>query len=300
MNPDRISGVMPVLYAFFDHNGGLRLDGFAHQTDHCLSQGATGVVLFGFVTQFYRLTFAEKVAAIRATVAEAQGRGHVGVTVMEPSWQAQAELIRVAREEGVDWVILQPPLGPPINPADWLAMLPPLIKGAGVPVAIQNADMANVQLATADLVTLQQSCPNLVAIKAETDSASVAAFAADHGTNFRVVIGNWGVEYPFFRRHGAAGLIPAPNFVPEQVAQEMAAARGDWASVDDLQAKILPLMQFIRERAAPEGQIQLGKAAYGWRTGFDPGHNRAPGPAAIDTRILAHAKHLWEWFAQAS
>ncbi|UWR13425.1 hypothetical protein [Sulfitobacter mediterraneus] len=216
---------------------------------------------------------------------------------MEPSPQAQADLIRAAVDEGADWIILQPPLGPAITPTNWLNMLPPLIENAGVPVAIQNADMANVQLHNDDLVALQRGCPALIGVKAETDSASVAAFATNHGKAFRVIIGNWGVEYPFFRSHGAHALIPAPNFVAEQVAQDEAATRGDWDQMDDIQQRILPLMQFIRERSAPEGQVQLGKAAYGWRTGYDTGHNRAPGPATIDTSVLAHARGLWDRLA---
>ena len=67
-----------------------------------MSNGASGVVLFGFVTQFYRLSFAEKRESLRSTVAAIAGQGRVGVTVMEPSPKGQAELIRVAREEGAD------------------------------------------------------------------------------------------------------------------------------------------------------------------------------------------------------
>ena len=295
-----LGGIHPVLYAFFDHAGRLRQDGFRHQVEHCLDRGAGGVVLFGFVTQFYRLTFAEKVEALRTTVAASAGQGQVGVTVMEPSPEGQAELIRVARDEGAHWVIIQPPLGPPARPRDWLEMLPPLITDAGLPVAIQNADIASTRLSNDDLLDLQGRAPGLVAVKAETDSVDVAAFAEEHGNRFRVFIGNWGVEYPFFRRHGAHGLIPAPNFVSEQVSLHAATERGDWDEAERLHARILPLMQFLRERPPPEGQIQLGKLAYGWRTGFDPGGNRAPGPQRVDPRLAAHAERLWRRLGAAA
>lgn len=292
MTGDRIAGINPVLYAFFDHSGRLRQDGFRHQVDHCMDVGAAGVVLFGFVTQFYRLSFTEKVESLRTSVAAMAGRGLVGITIMEPSPEGQVELIRAAREEGADWVILQPPLGPPAQPADWLDMLAEIIAGAGLPVAIQNAAIANTQLTTAQLLALQGRCPSLIGVKAETDSADVAAFCREHRQRFRILTGDWGVEYPFFARHGAHGLIPAPNFVAEQVALQAAAETGDWDRVDEIHEALLPLMQFLRERAAPEGQILLGKAAYGWRTGFDPGGNRRPGPQVMDAEIRAHAQHL--------
>lgn len=294
MTPDKIGGILPVLYAFFDHAGALRQDGFRHQVAHSMGAGASGVVLFGFVTQFYRLTFTEKVETLKTTVAAVAGAGSVGVTVMEPSAAGQAELIRVAREEGAGWVILQPPLGPAARPEDWADMLVSLIDGAGLPVAVQNADIATTRLGNAHLSALADRCPGLVAVKAETDSADVAAFAETEGHRFRVINGNWGVEYPFFRRHGSHGLIPAPNFVPEQVAIHASTDAGDWDTAEDIHARILPLMQFLRERSAPEGQILLGKQAYGWRTGFDPGGNRAPGPQAPDARILAHARRLFD------
>lgn len=288
-----ISGIHPVLYAFFDDAGQLRQDGFRHQVDHCMESGAGGVVLFGFVTQFYRLSFAEKIASLRTTVAAMQGRGQVGVTVMEPSPEGQAALIRAAREEGANWVIVQPPLGPPVQASDWLPMLRDLIKYAGLPVAVQNAAIASAQLKNEQLISLQQDCPDLRAVKAETSTAEVGAFCRDQGDRFRILTGDWGVEYPFFARQGAHGLIPAPNFVPEHVAQHRAVESGDWDTVDAIQERILPLMQFLRERPAPEGQILLGKLAYGWRTGFDTGPNRAPGPRMVDPAIAAHARHLW-------
>ncbi|WP_421907508.1 dihydrodipicolinate synthase family protein [Mameliella sp.] len=297
MSKFAIEGIHPVLYAMFDATGRLRQDGFRHQVDHCMDNGAGGVVLFGFVTQFYRLGFAEKIESLRSTVAAMQGRGQVGVTVMEPSPEGQAALIRAAREEGADWVILQPPLGPPVQAPDWLPMLQDQIGAAGLPVAVQNAAIASAQLSNAELLDLQAACPDLRAVKAETGTAEVGAFCRDHGHRFRILTGDWGVEYPFFARQGAHGLIPAPNFVPEQVAQHRAAQAGDWETVDAIQERILPLMQFFRERPAPEGQILLGKLAYGWRTGFDAGPNRAPGPQAVDAAIAAHARHLWERLA---
>ncbi|MEO1105755.1 MAG: dihydrodipicolinate synthase family protein, partial [Pseudomonadota bacterium] len=237
------------------------------------------------------------VETMRTTVSAMGGAGSIGITVMEPSAAAQAELIRVAQEEGADWVIIQPPLGPPARPADWLDMLAPLIDGSALPVAIQNATIAGTRLSSEDLVTLQGRAPNLVGVKAETESEDVAAFCEEYGARFRVINGNWGVEYPFFRRHGSHGLIPAPNFVKEQVAIHCATEAGDFDHAEDIHARILPLMQFLRERPAPEAQIVLGRHAYAWRTGIDPGTNRAPGPTAPDTRMLAHAKRLWDRLA---
>ncbi|MCT8158683.1 dihydrodipicolinate synthase family protein [Pseudoruegeria sp. SHC-113] len=290
--PESIGGILPVLYSFFDAQGALRPEGFRQQVTHCMEVGAGGVVLFGFVTQFYRLTFEEKRAALQATVAEMAGQGTVGVTVMEPSPEGQKALVSAAAEAGADWIILQPPLGPPAAPAEWLDLLVEVAQASPLPVAVQNAKIATTQLTNAQLLDLRQACPNVIAVKAETGAEQVADFAADHGARFRVLTGDWGVEYPFFLRAGVHGLIPAPNFVAQQVALHRAAQAGDWAQVEAIHAAILPLMQFFRERAAPEGQILLARQIYAEACGMDPGHNRRPGPQALDARILAHARHL--------
>ncbi len=50
----------------------------------------------------------------------------------------------------------------------------------------------------------------------EMRSADMVKFARKHGGRYRVIMGDWRVDYLAQLRHGARGLIPAPNFVPEQ------------------------------------------------------------------------------------
>lgn len=292
----RPEGIHPVLYSFFGEDDALRYDGFEQQVEWCLKEGAAGIVLFGFVTQFYRLTNAEKREAMRVCAAALGGRAPFAVTVMEPSVAAQIELVRAAEAAGAGWVILQPPLGPPSLPARWLEGLVTVAAATSLPVAVQNAPIAGTTLSNAELVALQERAPNVTICKAETGAVDVAAFAREEGERFSVMTGNWGVEYPYFRANGAHGLIPAPNFVGEQVALHRASdpAAPDLDETDRIHAAILPLMQFLREREPPEGQILLGRYAYQRRTGYAAGGNRLPGPLAIDPALTRHVDRLCE------
>ena len=292
-----IGGILPVLYSFFDDGGGLRLDGYAHQIDHAMASGAHGVVLFGFVTQFYRLTLAEKLDVIALAARQLAGRGTLGITVMEPTIEGQRALVTAAEDAGADWIIVQPPLGPPCLPQDWVVLVEALARATPLTVALQNAPLTGTTLTAAALAELNRAAPNIAAVKAETDSADVAAFATAHGDTFRVITGNWGVDYPFFRAHGVHGLIPAPNFVAEQVEIHDATERGDLGRADAVHAKILPLMQFIRERGGVEAQLILGKYAYERRTGYPAGGNRLPGPPRIDPLLRAHIDRLTDTLA---
>jgi len=292
MQPKQLSGILPVLYSFFDTDGSLRYDGYSHQVEHSMENGANGVVLFGFVTQFYRLSFEEKIEAIRTTKHSLGDRGSLGVTVMEQTPAAQAELMQVARDEGADWIIMQPPLGPPVKAKDWLAMLTDLTGNCDLPLAVQNADIANAQLSNTDIIELQSHCSNLIAVKAETSTLDVADFSRDHRDKFRIITGDWGLEFPFLLRQGAHGLIPAPNFVGEQVALFNAAESGNWTDADDIHRTILPLLNFLRGRPDLESQMLLGKHAYCMRNNYEIGSNRAPGPNSVDSRLLAHLVEL--------
>lgn len=297
---------MPVLYSFFDQDGGLRLDGFEQQVAHCRENDADGVVLFGFVTQFYRLTFDEKVRAMEVTARAMAGKGTLGVTVMEATVEGQVALVRAAEKAAADWIILQPPLGPPNAPGLWLEMLGQVAASTDLPVAVQNAAVAGTTLSIEQLLDLQDRHPNVCLCKAETASEDVARFGREFSERFRVITGNWGVEYPFFRQNGAHGLIPAPNFVAEQVAIHRATEAGGAGLSEALRVHsgILPLMQFIRERPPVEAQLILGKHAYGRRTGIDPGGNRLPGPQTIDPAVRAHLEflcdELHQWVARAN
>jgi 4-hydroxy-tetrahydrodipicolinate synthase len=289
-----IGGIHPVLYSFFDEQGQVRFEGFEHQVEHCIQSGASGVILFGFVTQFYRLTFDEKRDIARLVARQLAGRAKLGITIMEPSLDAQIAQVRLAEEIGADWVILQPPLGPSSRAEDWADLIRQIAENTGLPVAIQNAKVANTQLETDRLLALAESCPNIALCKAETEIDDVAIFARHCGDVFRVICGDWGVEYPLLRTVGAHGLIPAPNFVAEQVAihQLTSEKLRDLRQADELHRSILPLMQFIRERSAPEGQIQLGKYVYQRKTGFTGEGYRSPSPSALCDLFKRHADRL--------
>jgi 4-hydroxy-tetrahydrodipicolinate synthase len=289
----RIGGIIPVLFTFFDENGAVRLDAFDRQVEHCLEHGASGIVLFGFVTQFYRLSFAEKVEIAERCARRLDGRGTLGLTIMEPTPEGQTDLVRVAESVGADWIILQPPLGPPPGGRRWLPLIRHVAGQTALPAAVQNATITGSTLSIADLLALQETCPNVCYVKAETDMLDIADFAERHGDSFGVITGNWGVDYPFQRLRGARGLIPAPNFVREQVAIHAAFEPGGAGigSALSMQERIMPLMQFLRERPIDE-QLLLAKFAFSRRNGLELGGERLPAAGPLDPRLTDYVDRL--------
>ena len=124
-------------------------------------------------------------------------------------------------------------------------------------------------------------------------SAKVVEFSRKHGSHFRVITGDWRVDCLVLIRHGAHGLFPAPNFVPEQSDLHRAAAGGDWHEAGRIHGSILPLMQPIRKKPGIDAHVFLGTQTCFWRTRYDPGAKRVPDPQSLprpgmeSTRILA-------------
>lgn len=288
-----ISGIIPVLFSYFDEAGALRLEAFEQQVDWCIGHGASGVMVLGFGTQFYRLSFAEKIEIIERTARAVSGRGTLGVTVMENTLEGQLELVRVAERNGADWIILQPPLGPPPGGARWMQMIERVARSTRLAIAPQNASVAGSTLSIAQLVELRDRCPNILYVKAETNMLDVANLVRDQGDKFGIITGDYGIDFPFQRALGSHGMIPGPNFVPEHVAIDRALAPGG-AGLEAALAihqRILPLMQLIRERGGDES-ILLAKRAFMRRSGIEVGGERLPVAGPVDERLVAYVDLL--------
>ena len=109
MNTEKIRGIYPVLYAFFDENGGLDRDAMRRQVDFCVESGVHGVTVLGLGTEVYKLDLRERRLLLDWAAEDLGGRLPLAVTVSEPNVAAQIAFVRAAAEAGADWAILQPP-----------------------------------------------------------------------------------------------------------------------------------------------------------------------------------------------
>lgn len=290
-----ITGIIPVLFSYFDADGGLRLDAFGQQLDHCLREGASGVMIFGFGTQFYRLTPTEKLEILDYCAHHLHGRGTLGVTVTGETVETQIALARAAERAGAHWLILQPPPGPPVGGARWLPVVERVAAATSLPIAIQNAAIAGSTLSMPQIEALASRCPTLSFLKAETETLAVADLITRMGHRLSVIAGNFGVDYPFLRQVGAQGMIPGPNFVGEFVKMHRAfePGGGGMSAAMALHEAVMPLTQLIRDSHSDIGLL-IGKRAFAHRSGIDPGGERMPMAGPLDARLAAHIDALAE------
>src|SRR5436190_7468380 len=109
MTEPAFHGVCPVLYAFHHHDGSLDVAAMNRQVEHCLANGANGLMVLGLITEVGKHSTAERHQIVETVSAALRGRTPLMVTVGEPTAAAQTDFARTALGNGADAIILQPP-----------------------------------------------------------------------------------------------------------------------------------------------------------------------------------------------
>lgn len=131
-------GIYPMLYSFFDDQGGLRLEPFQAQVDVVLANGAAGVAILGLGTEVSRLTPQERIQVLETVAARIDGKALLLVTVYGDTPSAQIEFARRAVDAEATALLLQPPAQHIDEPA-LVDFFSEVIAQAGCPIGIQNA-----------------------------------------------------------------------------------------------------------------------------------------------------------------
>ncbi|WP_372617296.1 dihydrodipicolinate synthase family protein [Falsiroseomonas sp.] len=273
----RLSGVHPILYAFYGPDGRLDRDALDRQVDMCLAAGCHGIALLGLVTEVFRLSTAERLDLVGWAAARVARRVPVMATVAEASVHGQLDFITEAKRRGADWVVLQPPPVKGVPEREILRFLGEVADRSPLPVGIQNNPLnMDVSVSNDALLALHRNHPNIRFMKAEGPAVSVAAFAREASRSCDVFAGHGGIEWPTNLRSGCQGLIPAPELVDAQVALWRLWSAGETERAEALHRAILPVIVFM-SRSLPL-LIAYGKRLMALRMGWHEVHPRLPEP----------------------
>jgi 4-hydroxy-tetrahydrodipicolinate synthase len=282
-------GIHPILYAFFDAEGRVLRDPIRAQVEAAVRHGAQGVAVLGLATETNKLDTSERRQILEWTAEALGGRLPLAVTVAEPSVHGQAAFVRVAKEAGAGWVILQPPAVSGLTEAELLRFFGSVAASTDLPVAIQNAPQyLSAGLSNAALRELNRQHPNVCLLKGEAPAQVIERLVAETEGVYRVFNGRGGMELPECLRAGCVGMIPAPECFDVQVEIYALIQRGDARSVERAEAlyrDVLPLIVFLM--SSIDTFICYGKRILGRRLGIDEVFDRAPAqrPSAFGLRM---------------
>jgi len=278
MSSSPFHGIYPVLYAFHRQDGSLDGAAMHRQVEHCLANGANGLMVLGLITEVGKLSTAERHQIVETVSAALRGRAPFMVTVGEPTAAAQTDFARTALSNGADAIILQPPPAIEGGEAALLRFFGATADRLDCAVAVQhNPFNLAVNLSLEGLVTLHRNHPNIRLLKAEGTAVETQALVERTGGQLAIFSGHGGIEFLTNLRAGVAGLIPAPDQLAVQARIYELFRLGTPEALqraEELHAEVLPLIVFMI-RSIPQA-LCYGKRLYARQIGIEVVHDRQP------------------------
>jgi 2-keto-3-deoxy-L-arabinonate dehydratase len=276
MNDDDMPhGIYPMLYAFFNAQGGLDRAATRRQVQAFVANGAHGMAVLGLGTEVNKLSDAERRQLVDWVAEELAGRLPLAVTVNAATVDAQVEFAKFARSRGASWVILQPPPDRGVPEEFFIRFFGAVADRVELPVAIQNApEYLGVGLTPAGVRSLADNHPGFRILKGEGPAISIRRFIEETGDRVAVFNGRGGLELPDNLRAGCAGMIPASDTFDRhaRIFDMMRAGREQEA--DAIYREVLPAIVFVMQSL--DTLHTYGKRLAALRLGLGEVHDRLP------------------------
>ncbi len=244
------TGVYPIAPTPFAENGDLDLPGMRRVLDCMIDQGVDGICILANYSEQFLLTDAERSTLLDLSLAHIAGRVPVIVTCSHFSTRVAGERARAAAQAGAAMLMLMPPYHGASLRADeggMLAHFAHVAEASGLPLMVQDAPLAGVNLSVSFLLRLAREVPQARYFKIEMPGTAAKLRAL-------VEAGGGLVEGPFDGEEsitlmadldaGATGTMPSA-LLPELIRQVLVHHReGRRAEAAAAYARILPLINY--------------------------------------------------------
>jgi 4-hydroxy-tetrahydrodipicolinate synthase len=266
-----ISGVYPMLFAFFDETGALDEAAIRLQARMTIAAGAHGIAVLGLASEAHKMSTAERLRFLEWVALEIDGRLPISVTVSETSVAGQIDFCNRAIALGARWLILQPPAVKGMTEASLAQFFAQVAAKVAAPLGIQLApDFLSGSLSAAGLLRLAERCPNVTILKVELPALDAARLIEDTGGRFAVFNGRDGLELPDSLAAGCVGIVPGAELTDRlvEIFEALAARDGrSAASAEDQYRKLVPLICFLM--SGIDNFLVYGKLLMARRMGLD-------------------------------
>ena len=277
MNPNRLKGIFPIIYCFFNKNNTLDKKLILEEIELIKKIGSNGIASLGLATEVNKLSFNEKKFIIELVAENCVGSIPAAVTIQGSSLHEYIKLIDVAKNNQADWIILQPLIKKNTTDKDCYNFFKKLIPYAGdTIVGIQNAkEYLGVGLKSKDIIKLYKTYDNFRAIKGESSAALIQSEISKYPKDLRVFNGRGGQEIIDNFIVGCRGIVPAlenaDNFI--KIYKYIQNKKFDNAHKEYM--KILPSIVFIMQSI--NSLVCYGKRICAYRMGVKTIYDRSPG-----------------------
>lgn len=245
-----VRGLIPVLATPFASNGDLDLDSLRRLVDFQVGAPVDGVAVFGFASEGFALTAAER-RQILSVVTTAVGPDLPVVAGVAATAERDAvQQVKAAADAGASVVMVLPPHMVKPAPAQLVDFYGTVAQQGGLPVMVQDAPGSTGVTMPPALIAEMSALDGVDSVKVEAPptapkiGAVVAAVAARGTTGFLTLGGQNALFALEEIAQGSVGTMPACEF-PDLLAPVLA----QWAAGDRDDARktftaLLPLVRF--------------------------------------------------------
>ena len=244
------TGVYPIAPTPFAENGDLDLPGMRRVLDCMIDQGVDGICILANYSEQFLLTDAERSTLLDLSLAHIAGRVPVIVTCSHFSTRVAGERARAAAQAGAAMLMLMPPYHGASLRADeggMLAHFAHVAEASGLPLMVQDAPLAGVNLSVSFLLRLAREVPQARYFKIEMPGTAAklrALVEAGGGLGEGPFDGEESITLMADLDAGATGTMPSA-LLPELIRQVLVHHReGRRAEAAAAYARILPLINY--------------------------------------------------------
>jgi len=271
-----IRGVCPIVATPFTADDAVDYESLRTQIRVLADGGCHAAALFGWASEFYRLTDEER-DRVAETAADAAGEMPLVLSVTHEATAVAEERAAAYEAAGADCVMVLPGATRGPSTTATLDHLRRVGRAVDVPVMVQlRADGPSVP--PERLAAVHDDVPNVRYVKVETDDPPrYVGRLAEVAPGIDTLVGNAGKQLLQAYRRGAVGVVPGSSVFDAYLEVYERLEAGDVDGAIDVHADLLELVAHVerdvigyeKEISARRGMIATGRC-------------RAPNPPAPD------------------
>ena len=241
---NKISGVLPVLAVPFNKDGSLDLDSIPKLVEHCISNKANGVVIFGLASELYKLNDSERIQILEKVISSVNSRVPVIVGTEHSGTLAAVARSIEAEKLGASALMLYPPTFIKPDEANVLSYFKAVGSAVKIPIIIQDAPAwTGVPLPVSLLSRIIKEQPNVCYIKLESPPiGDKAKLLKSEG--FKIIAGYGAIHLMEDLTAGIDGFMPGCSLPGIFVEINDLFKSGNVEKARTLYQLVLPLLTF--------------------------------------------------------
>jgi len=280
-------GIIPIMQTPFTEDGAdVDYEDFARMCDAAVRDGSGGIALFGYGTEFYKLTDEERNRMVTTAVMVVNGRVPVIASITAGSTEAAVKTAKHYEELGADAVMV---LSPSVVLPSTEALTEHIVtvgNSVNLPGVIQYTPTAGGgQLTFESIRKICVNSKNKLYIKAEAVPTApfVDGIRAAVNDQIKIFAGNMCLHMIDLMDRGVTGFMPGVSLVPIFNAIFTAYQEGDRARAKQIYDAAMPMVLVINQNI--EVLVKYEKMMMIKRGIIKSAYCRKPTAAAVDERL---------------